>query len=117
MTAYWLGVLTIPALVFVASLLFISWIWATEELRRHGITFEARWRRNTDRISDYTLRHDIWWERPFGPVFAGGWYREQPVYDAPSRARFNRWIGIGRTDGPNLMVFHSRDLGEVSSCQ
>lgn len=110
---YWLGVLTTPLAAVVLVALVVAFVRVTDWLERHGITFAVHWSRNTD-ISDYLLRHNIWWERSFGPVFSGGWYRVERVYNAPSHARFNRWVGIGRADGPNVIVFHSRDLGEVA---
>lgn len=113
MRAYWLGVLTTPAVLLAVFGLFVAWLRVANAFVRRGITFQAKWRRGTDRISEYTLRHDIWWERSFIAVFTGGWYREQPIYGASSRARLNRWIGVGRPNGPCLMAFHSRDLGEI----
>lgn len=113
---YWLGVVTIPALALAAVLAFVAYVWTLESLdARLGISFSVRWRRVAERVSDYTLRHDIWWERSFGPIFIGGWYREPPRYMDASRRLFNRWIGLGRADGPCLMVFLRRDLGEVEA--
>lgn len=114
---YWLGVLTLPALALAAFLAFVAYVRGTAALdTRWGISFSARWRRGADKISDYTLRHDIWWERSFGPVFVGGWYREPPRYKESSPRLFNRWIGLGRVEGPCLMVFRKRDLGEAPEC-
>lgn len=112
--AYWLGVITTPLLALLLFGLFVAWVRVTDVLARRGITFETKRRRDLSGISDYVLQHDIWWERQHGPVFSGGWYREEPVYESPSRARVNRWVGIGSADGPCLMAFHSRDLGDVT---
>lgn len=106
MSAYWLGVLTTPTIVAALWLLTDSWFRAVAALKHFGFTFEAKWTRDVEGISDYTLRHDIWWERSFGPFFAGGWYHER------SRGpRFNRWIGVGRADGPCWMAFRKREFG------
>lgn len=117
MSAYWYGLLTLPTLVLVLAALFFAWLWADMALERHGINFTVRWKRIQDeRVSDFLLRHDVWWERSFGPVFAGGWYHEKPVYREPTTpARINRWVGIGRGDGPCLYVVRSRQLGPVTT--
>jgi hypothetical protein len=114
MTDYWLGVLTTPTLVVVGIAAFALWVRAVIALRRRGLTFEVKWNRNPERVSDYVLRHDIWWERRFGPIFVGGRYREPPRYKEPSPRLINRWVGIGSPDGPCWMGFRSRDLGPVA---
>lgn len=111
MIAYLLGLITIPAFVGLARLTF--WTWFTVEdwmKRRHGITFSAKTGRNVAGIDDYTLRTNIWWERQFGPIFIGGWYREAPRYEAPAVPMATRWLGLGPPDGPCLMVLKKRLL-------
>jgi hypothetical protein len=110
---YWLGLATIPAAAASLALIVRLLFAAGNFLAKRGITFGAKWHRNIDGISEYTLRRDIWWERSFGPIFIGGWYHKQLIYGQPTRARFNRWVGVGRPDGPCLMVYHSRDLGPI----
>lgn len=102
MSTYWLGVLTPFAVCAAGFVLFALWVKADDVLARHGFNFNLRWRRHVERISDFMLRHDIWWERQWGPVFAGGWYRDI--------GRINRWVGIGRPSGPCLYVSRSVDL-------
>ncbi|GAB2734164.1 hypothetical protein [Nocardioides pakistanensis] len=114
MSDYWLGVLTTPMVVVAGVAVFVLGVRAEAALRHRGLTFEAKWKRDTGRISDYTLRHDIWWERRFGPVFVGGWYREPPRYLEPPRRLVNRWFGVGSPDGPCWMAFRSRDLGPAT---
>lgn len=110
MSAYWLGVLTTPALAILLFGAFVAYVRAMTALDQLGFTFEVKWKRATERISDYTLRHDIWWERSFGPVFVGGWYFERSRW-----TQVNRWIGIGRAGGPCWMAFRSRVLTRVTS--
>lgn len=115
MSAYWLGVAT-PFLVAGVGLAgFAIWVRAVEALAARGFTVEMKWRRNAQGISRYVIEHDIWWERSFGPVFAGGWYREPPRYEEPLTRLVNRWIGVGRVDGPCVMFFRCRDLGSAPS--
>ncbi len=109
---YLAGVSTLPALAALVAAGNRAATW----LASKGITVEAK-RRELDKISQFVIDHDIWWERSFGPVFVGGWYREDAVYDpdAPGgqRAgtrRVNRWFGFGSADGPCLMVFRARVL-------
>lgn len=106
MKLYLLGLVTLPALALagLVSLGAYWWIQAYLE-RRWGLAWEGSWRRKVDEISDYMLRHNIWWERQFGPVFAGGWWRHERGAD-----RINRWIGLGRPGGPCLMFFRKRIL-------
>lgn len=110
------GLLTVPAALVVLAVLTAAWFRSIGFLARHGVTFSVRWKRDLSGVSAYTLDHDIWWERSFGPVFAGGWYHERLRFDpenvAPG-ARINRWIGLGSTHGPCLCVFRSRNLGKV----
>ena len=110
---YWLGVLTIPAAAVVCVVAVAAYFRTLAALERVGFTFEVKVRRDTEGISDYTLRHDIWWERPFGPVFIGGWYREPPTYGQPTRRR-QRNIG---DDGPYVFksCAHCNALIKVSS--
>lgn len=111
---YWLGVATLPLVAAAAFVAFVAWVCAIEALdARFGISFEAKLR-DFSNISDYTLRRDIWWERSFGPVFVGGWYRENPKYDAPSHAFATRWIGLGSPNGACVMAFRKQDLGPVA---
>lgn len=108
MDRYWLGVLTTPVAAVALYLLFIGWVRMLDFLDAiFGLSFVVRWRRSMDHVSDYTLRHDIWWERSWGPFFAGGWYRERPDCHL-----FNRWVALGPVDGPCLMVFRKHVLGE-----
>lgn len=98
MSDYWLGLMTTPAIFAATSLLVAAYFRAQDALAKRGITWAARWKRDIGSVSDYILRHDIWWERSFGPVFVGGWYREY-------RGHFTRWIGVGSPEGPNVMIF------------
>ena len=113
--AYWLGVATLPALAFlIAAVVRIHW-WITQALEeRYGITFEAKVRRRIKDvykdISNHTLRNDIWWERSFGPVFAGGWCRKEYQEGGDFGDVATRWIGLGSVHGPCLMVFRKRAL-------
>lgn len=113
MTDYWLGVLTTPTLVALGFGAFVLWIRVGMALGRRGLTFEVKWKRHPERVSDYTLRHDVWWERRFGPIFVGGWYREPPRYQEPSPRLINRWVGVGSPSGPCWVAFRSRDLGNI----
>jgi hypothetical protein len=111
MGEYLLGLATLPVLAALVVGAFFGWIAVTEWLdQRHGLTFDFKGTRRVNEISDYRLRHDIWWERSFGPVFIGGWYRE-PV----DRRLINRWVGIGRTLGPCFVAYRSRDLGPTTA--
>ena len=114
MSEYLFGVATLPAIALTVFALTVAYVWTQAFLeRRWGITWEAKARRDVDGISDYTLRNHIWWERSFGPFFAGGWYREPERYEQPTHRLINRWVGIGSVHGPCFTVFRSRDLGEV----
>lgn len=115
MSEYWLGVLTIPALLAAGWLVVVAFFRALAFLERRGFMFSIRLTNHRwQNVSNYTLSHDIWWERSFGPVFVGGWYREDAVYrEQTTEAHFNRWVGIGRADGPNVMVFKVHNLGRV----
>lgn len=107
---YLLGVATPFVVAAVSMGLFWLWIAVTEALDDHwGITFEAKNMADREGISEYVLKHNIWWERSFGPVFCGGWYRED------TRRRVNRWVGFGSHSGRCFMIFRSLDLGEVAS--
>lgn len=111
---YWLGLVTLPGLALAAWGLFWAWIFTVVWLDTYlGISFEGKLTRRVDKISDYTLRRDIWWERSFGPIFVGGWYREPPTYpaDEPTHRLFNRWIGIGLPNGPCVIGYRKHDLG------
>lgn len=110
---YWLGVATIPALLLTGSAVSAVLFRAAGALHRRGFSVEAKRGRNYDKISDYVLRNHIWWERQFGPIFVGGWYREEPKYQQPSRRRLNRWIGLGRAEGACVMFFRTWDLGDA----
>lgn len=104
MTAYLLGLATLPALaVLGAGALYVHARTLRWLERRWGINFEVKWRRDVNGISDYVLRNNIWWERAFGPVFAGGWHR--PSINGPL---FTRWLGVGSVDGPCVMAFRKR---------
>lgn len=108
MSGYWLGVLTTPALALALFLAFAAYVRALMVLDGWGFAFEIKWKRpieRAERISEYTLRHDIWWERSFGPVFVGGWY-----FERSDRRQVNRWIGLGRAGGPCWMAFRKRPL-------
>lgn len=105
---YWLGVATVPAVVVAAVGAFVAWVRSIDWLARRGITFEGKTRRRVDEISDYVLRNNIWWERSFGPLFIGGWYREKG-YETTTR-HINRWVGLGSVNGPCAMVIRAREL-------
>lgn len=104
---YWLGVVTLPALAALAYGSVFAYLWVEMMAERKlGVTWEFKSRRSLGSISDYVIRRNIWWERPWGPVFTGHWYREN------NGRRATRWLGIGSVNGPCFMVFHSRDLGD-----
>jgi hypothetical protein len=110
---YWLGVATLPTIIVVLLGLLVTRARLADALERRGVTFEAKVR-DTSKIDEYTLRNNIWWERSFGPVFVGGWYREPPQYRATPKERLiTRWVGLGSANGPCLMVLRKRDLGPV----
>ena len=104
--AYVLGLLTLPALAGLVALYVFLTTWLDH---RFGITYDLKFRRDVQGITDYTLRHDIWWERSWGPFFAGGWYRDNEM----GRRRINRWIGLGGVDGPCFVVYRSVVLGKA----
>lgn len=108
MSAYWLGVLTPFALAAAGFALLVLWALACRFLHGLGFRLELKMR-DLENVSDFTLRRDIWWERSFGLVFAGGWY-----YEGGCRRGVNRWVGLGRPNGPVAMVIRVRDLGEMS---
>jgi hypothetical protein len=110
MKTYWLGVLTPFAVVAVVFIALVAWVRILWALERQGFTFNLRAKRDLERISDFILRHNIWWERSWGPIFAGGWYREVSVYDAPDQRHINRWVGLGRPNGPCWMAIRTRKL-------
>ena len=112
-SAYWLGLLTpVLALACGYASLWVGCrvVWWAEA---RGWSIDLRLKRDLDGASDYTLRHDIWWERSFGPIFVGGWYREESTYEAPSKVRATRWVGLGSTTGPCLTFYRLRELGET----
>lgn len=112
MSAYWLGFFTLPALAALGAGLFFAWVVVGDWLAiRHGFTFEVKGNRAVHDVSDYVLRHDIWWERSWGPFFAGCWYREPD----PSAPLATRWIGIGSTEGPCWMAFRKQVLTRPTS--
>ncbi len=106
MTAYLLGLFTLPAL-WLAFVLAVRAYFRIEKWldSRFGIEWDLKTSRDVEGISEYTLRHNIWWERSWGPVFAGGWYREEPKYMAAPVPKFNRWVGLGMTNGPCLIFY------------
>lgn len=109
MNHYWLGVLTIPVAAATLFLLFIGWVRTIDFLdSTFGLSFEVRLSRSMENVSDYTLRHDIWWERSWGPFFTGGWYHERS-----GSCLFNRWVALGSVNGPCLMVFRKHVLDAV----
>ena len=97
-SSYWMGVVTPLVIVAVIVGSFAAYFRLVRWLDdRFGIVFEAKFKRRVDEIGDYTLRRNIWWERSVGPVFFGGWYRDD------IGPRFNRWIGLGSVHGPCVM--------------
>lgn len=109
MKNYLLGVLTTPLAALILFGLFAAWIRLAVALEHRGLTVEARLRRGPI-VSNHTLTNDIWWERSWGPVFAGGWYRELEVWGAGRDRRINRWVGVGHPDGPCIIAIRSRRL-------
>ena len=110
-SSFWLGVAALP---LTAATLAAAWFLAVGllvALERRGLTVEVRLTRNVEAMSDYMLRRDIWWERSFGPVFVGGWYRQEPRYQEPEPIFITRWIGFGKTTGPSIAFFRKRSLG------
>lgn len=114
MIAYLAGVVTLPVLYGLYWLSLFAGVLLERALDARGLEVRARVERHSRDVSDFLLSHDIWWERSFGPVFAGGWYHEWPQYQAPDEARFNRWLGIGPTSGPCVYIVKKRVLGPVS---
>ena len=108
MSDYWAGFFTLPAVALTGFVLLVAYVRLIEHLENHGYTVEGKWRRSPDRISDFTLKHDIWTERTRGPVFYGHWYRERGPHN--EERHVNRWIAIGRPAGPCLMFFKKRTL-------
>lgn len=106
MSDYWLGFLS-PFAIALAAFLLLAFVGAVSVfLHRRGWRLELKVR-NLGNVSDFMLRRDIWWERSFGPVFVGGWYFE----DAHNTGRhINRWLGLGRPNGPVAMVIRVRNL-------
>jgi hypothetical protein len=109
---YWFGVATIPALLMVLFAAYVFWVRVGIVLSNLGITFKVKTKRRSHEeiVTSYTVRNDIWWERSFGPVFVGGWYR-----DRSGTRLFNRWVGFGSTTGPCVMFFKKHDLGAVKA--
>lgn len=105
MSGYLLGLLTTPAVALFTVAAYAIYVRVMAALDSRGFSFEAKSRRKTGQISDYTLSHDIWWERSFGPIFVGGWY-----FEHSDRPQVNRWIGFGPADGPCWMAFRRRVL-------
>lgn len=104
--AYVLGLLTAPALAGLGWLLINAIAWVYYRLMKpHGLSIEFKGNRDTNRIPDWTLRRDIWFERQRGPIFTGHWYRE-----VNERRLATRWLGIGRRNGRSVMFFKLRTL-------
>lgn len=106
--AYVAGLLTLPVVV----VLTVACIRAHKVLKdfffkKYGIFVEVRNQKNYEGIDDYTLKHNIWFERVYGPVFVGHWchhvYSEEKDY-------VNRWVGFGRTEGRSLAFYKTRAL-------
>lgn len=104
--AYLLGLLTLPILAGV----YVGFTFLIVLLDdRLGVSFEGKRKRRVDEVSDYVLHHDIWWERTFGPIFVGGWYREN-YREGREVPLIGRWVGLGRPAGPCFMVIRTRTL-------
>lgn len=104
---YWLGVATLPVLAALGYGGMFGYLWVEMMAERKlGVTWEARLERNIESVSNYILNHDIWFERSFGPVFTGHWYRE--IHGA----RVNRWFGIGSVNGPYVILFRKTRLSD-----
>ncbi len=114
------GLLAIPAACCALVILVNAGYAAGRWFDRRGVTFEAKIR-DTSKVNDYVLVHNIWWERGRGPVFYGGWYHELPAFDDDGYVagtvtpRVNRWCGLGWQDGPCVMVIRSVMLDPISS--
>jgi hypothetical protein len=102
--AYMAGLLTLPALALAGLVVLRACFKIARWFADRGMTVNLYRRRGVDQISDYVLRNNIWWERSWGPVFAGGWYR-----DHAGIPRFTRWIGLGRVDGPCVTGYRMRE--------
>lgn len=112
MLAYLLGLATLPALALVAYAALRLVGVLCRVANRRGFTMEVRLRSGYEGVTDYTLRNGIWFESPRGPIFRGLWYRVEPKYDEPEPVFVTRWVGLGSPEGPCLIVFHKRHLGD-----
>lgn len=113
--AFWLGFATFPTVIFVAFWLYVAWVQFFAFLERHGFFVEVLLSHRDERVSDYLLRHDVFWERSAGPVFAGGWYREnkgwaEDHWEIVERLA-TRWIGVGSPNGPSISILRKREVG------
>lgn len=118
--SYLLGLVTIPALIVLAALTFRAWLWLEAFAGRRGYSVDVRLKRDVKSISEWTLRNDLWFERAWGPIFIGHWYREKgDLWSLKLRdstlftAKATRWIGFGRSSGPCVTFYKVRDLGIV----
>lgn len=106
---YWLGVATLPALGAALAILIRLNGAIVDALGRRGWKVSLKASRKPENISDFTLQHDIWFERQHGPIFTGHWCRES-LRDEGWVA--TRWLGIGNASGRSLIVYHKRALEE-----
>lgn len=104
-TDYWLGFVTLPLLVALLTVVLRLERRASEALGRRGFSIDAKARRRVNEVSNYVFRRNIWWERRYGPVFVGHWYRDEVT------PQVNRWVGFGSPYGPCLVVYRKTDLG------
>jgi hypothetical protein len=108
-TSFFLGFAAFPLLMAVVFILLVAINVTARLMKKRGWHIEFKAKRSTDRISNFTLKHNIWFERQRGPIFTGYWYREVGDY-----AFVNRWLGIGNAEGTNLMIFKSTNLGLIN---
>lgn len=107
MTNYLLGLFTIPAVV----LAFVTYVRVVHALAKfflkHGYFVEWHGNRAPEEISDYTLSHDIWFERSRGPIYTGHWCR---LDRHKEKTLATRWIGFGRASGRSVTFYKVRTL-------
>lgn len=103
---YLLGLVTLPLFygLWVGSALLI--VVTDSAMRKRGWLIEWQIpRRGIGVVDDYRLRHDIWFERQWGPFLFGHW-----VYERGDHVRVHRWWGIGRADGRSVRLFKKFSL-------
>lgn len=102
---YWLGVATLPALSTALAILIRLIGALVGALGRRGWKAQIKTSRKPEDISDFTLQHDIWFERQRGPIFTGHWCRESLREEGWI---VTRWLGVGNASGRSLIIYHKR---------